>query len=44
MGKMNKEEWEIQTSSYGMNKSQEWKYSIGDIVNGIAIALNGDRW
>ena len=41
---MGEGEWEIQASSYGMNKSREERYSIGNIVNGIVIALYGDRW
>ena len=35
MGKTDEEEWEIQASSYGMNKSWDKRYSIGNIVNSI---------
>ena len=44
MGKISKEEWEVEASSDGKNKSQDERYSIGNIVNGIIIALYSDRW
>ena len=37
MDKMGKEEWEVQDPSY--SKSQGYKFSIGNIVNGTVIAL-----
>ena len=40
MGKMGEGEWEIQSSSYGLDK----RYSIGNIVNGIVIVLYGEGW
>lgn len=42
MGKMGEGDWEIQASSYRMNKGNK-RYGIASIVNGI-IAFNGDRW
>ena len=41
---MGEGEWEIQAFTYGMSKSQEKRYSIGNMVNGIVIALYGVRW
>ena len=42
LGKMGEGEQEIQASSSGMNESQDERYSIGNILNGIVIA-SGDR-
>ena len=42
MGKISEGEWEVQASSYRINKSQGWK-STGNKVNGIVTALHGDR-
>lgn len=44
MGKIGKGEWKIQTSTCGMNKSQNKKDSIGNIVNGPVIVWYGDGW
>ena len=44
-GKMGEGEWEIQVSSYGMNKSQKYKrHSRENIVSGSVTALYDDRW
>lgn len=34
---------EARTSNYKVNKSQGWKYRIGNIVNNILISLYNDR-
>lgn len=34
----------VQASGSGMIRSWVWKYCIGNIVGGIIIALDGDRW
>lgn len=44
MGKMDEGQLEKQAFSYGMNTSQGSRQSIGDMVNGIVIAVDGDRW
>ena len=44
MGKMNEGEWEIQAFRYGMNRSGNKRYSVGNIINTIVTALHGDRW
>lgn len=41
-GQMEGGEWEIESSSPGMNKPQ--RHSIGNVVNDAAIACYGDRW
>ena len=42
--KMGEGKWEVQAPSYRMKKSQGGKIQHRDIVNGIVIALCGDRW
>ena len=44
MGKIGEEDEKVQTSSYQINKLWGCKYSTGNIVNNIVIALYGDRW
>ena len=43
MDKTGEGEWEVQASSYGMNKSGDERYSIGNTVNGTVIVLYDDR-
>ena len=40
---MGEGKWELQASRYGMNKSQDGRYSIGNIVSVIVIALYDNR-
>ena len=39
-----KGEWEVQASSYRVKNHGDERHSIGNIVSGIVIMLDGDRW
>lgn len=41
MGKITEREREIQASSYAMSKSWGGRRSVGNIVNGTVIAMQG---
>lgn len=43
MGKMDEEEKEVQASSYRISHRDK-RCSTGNIINGIVMALYGDRW
>lgn len=40
---MGEEQWEIQDSSYGINKSWDKRHTIRNIVNNHVIALYGKK-
>ena len=42
MGEIGREESKGKTCSYNINKSQGFKYNIGNIANNIVITLYGD--
>ena len=44
LGKMSKEKWEIQASSYWVNKSCNKRHSIRNTVNDIIIVIYWDTW
>lgn len=37
-------EWDMWASKDGMSKYREQRHSTGNVVNGIVVVLDGDRW
>ena len=36
-------EWEVQASSYGMNKSRDERHNIENVISAIVIVLSSDN-